>query len=84
MPKQTIPQQAAALPDSTKKHILQLVGTGKSIVYISDKLHLNYDVIQRFLWEEGRLPGQGAKSIVTRRLQKLITATKERPRAPGR
>lgn len=76
MVKQTINQKAQALPEATKQKIRDLVGTGRSIVNICNTLKLDYNIVQAFLWQEGRLPWRGARSVITRRLKSLVASTK--------
>jgi len=80
MAKLTINEKARAIPEPKKRQISDFISTGKSIVDICKKLNLDYSVVQTFLWQEGTLPWQGAKTIITRRLQKSINATKREDR----
>ena len=80
MAKVTVNEKVKAIPEPQKEQIRELIGTGKSIVDICDKLKLPYPVVQTFLWGEGILPWQGAKSIITRRLRQLEGATKREDR----
>jgi hypothetical protein len=72
----TASEKVKAIPEPKKEQIRELIGTGKSIVDICKKLKLDYLIVQTFLWQEGTLPWQGAKTIITRRLKKSISATK--------
>jgi hypothetical protein len=80
MAKVTVNEKVKVLPEPTKEKIRELIGTGKSIVDICDKLKLDYPVVQTFLWEEGTLPWQGAKRIIAIRLRQLTGATKREDR----
>lgn len=80
MAKITLSEKVKAIPEPKKQQIRELIGTGKSIVDICRRLNLDYPVVQTFLWQEGTLPWQGAKTIITRRLKKSISATKREDR----
>lgn len=80
MAKVTISEKAKAIPEPKKQQIRELISTGKSIVDICSKLKLDYPVVQTFLWEEGTLPWQGAKRIISLRLRQLRAATKREDR----
>ena len=80
MVKVTVNEKVKAIPETKKEQIRELIRTGKSIVDICDKLKLDYPVVQTFLWEEGTLPWQGAKKIITLRLRRLRGATKQEDR----
>jgi len=80
MAKVTVNDKVKAIPEPKKERIRELIGTGKSIVDICNKLKLDYLVVQTFLWEEGTLPWQGAKRIVAIRLRQLKGATKREDR----
>ena len=80
MVKVTINKKAKGIPEPKKQQIRELISTGKSIVSICGKLKLDYPVVQTFLWEEGTLPWQGAKRIISLRLRQLRGATKREDR----
>ena len=48
---------------------------------IAKRQKLDYGVVQALLWEQGTLPWQGSKAIITRRLRSLRTATRQEQRA---
>jgi hypothetical protein len=74
--KVTINKRARQIPEPKKRQIRDLISRGKSIVDICDRLKLDYSVVQTFLWEEGTLPWQGAKRVISVRLRQLRSATK--------
>lgn len=80
MAKVTVNEKVKAIPEPKKEQIRELIRSGKSIVVICDKLKLDYPVVQAFLWEEGTLPWQGAKRIISLRLRQLRGATKREDR----
>ena len=80
MAKMTVNEKIKAIPESKKERIRELIGSGKSIMDISERLKLEYPVVQTFLWQEGTLPWQGAKKIITLRLQRVKNATKQEAR----
>jgi len=80
MAKATINERARAMPEPKKRQIRELISHGKSIVDICSRLKLDYAVVQTFLWEEGSLPWQGAKKIISLRLRQLRSATKREER----
>lgn len=80
MAKTTASDKVKAIPESKKDKIRELIGTGKSIVDICEKLKLEYNVVWTFLDQDGRLPWQGAKTIITHRLKETINATKRADR----
>ena len=80
MARITISEKVQAIPEPKKQQIRELIGAGKSIVDICERLKLDYPVVQTFLWQEGTLPWQGAKRIITLRLRQLRRATKREDR----
>jgi|SRR4030042_393846 len=80
MVKKTVNERAREIPESKKRQISGLIGRGESIVEICQRLNLDYSVVQAFLWQEGTLPWQGAKTIITRRLKKSVTARRQENR----
>jgi hypothetical protein len=80
MAKITVNEKVKAIPEPKKQQIRDLISAGKSIMDISKRLKLEYPVVQTFLWQEGTLPWQGAKKIITLRLQRLRNATKQEAR----
>lgn len=43
---------------------------------MSERLDVDYYVVQTLLWDSGTLPWQGAKNVITRRLKSLKTASR--------
>lgn len=80
MTKKSVNKQVSELPDHIKGKLRQLARDGKPITHMAQQLGLDYAVVQAYLWQSGTLPWQGAKSIVSRRLQSLRTATKRQDR----
>ena len=80
MVKVTINKRARGIPESKKQQIREFISRGKSIVDICSRLKLDYPVVQTFLWEEGTLPWQGAKRVISLRLRRLRSATKREDR----
>ena len=80
MAKVTINQKVRGIQEPKKQQIRELIATGKSIVDICRKVKLDYPVVQMFLWEEGTLPWQGAKRVISLRLRQLRGAAKREDR----
>ena len=80
MARLTIKQKVDRLPGPVKERLSQGAQDGKSISEMTDELDLEYSVAQAFLWQVGTLPWQGAKSIISKRLKSLRTATKREDR----
>jgi hypothetical protein len=74
MPRVTINDRVAALPETVKESLIEGARSGQSIVDMADKFEINHTVIQKLLWQSGTLPWQGAKKIITTRLKKVKTA----------
>ncbi len=81
MARVTVRDKVAALPESKKQRISQMAREGAAIGKIAGKYKLDYVVVQTLLWEQGTLPWRGSKSIITRRLRSLKTATRQEKRA---
>ncbi len=80
MPRRTVRDKVAALSVGRRQGISQMARRGRSIVEIADRYKLDYGVVQRLLWDNGTLPWQGSKAIITRRLRSLRTATRRESR----
>lgn len=80
MTKKTVNQKMDDLSKDSKEKLNQLARDGKSITYIVGRTKLDYAVVQTCLWQNGNLPWQGSKTIITRRLNSLRHATKRQNR----
>ena len=72
----TVSDRIAALPQGVKRQFVQAALDGDSITNMSERFRLEYAVVQAYLWQEGTLPWQGAKTIISRRLRSLRSATR--------
>lgn len=81
MARDTVRDKVAALPEGQKQQISQMAREGASIVEIVGRYKLEYNVVNTLLWEQGTLPWQGSKTIITRRLRSLRTAGRRELRA---
>ena len=69
--KQSVQSRVASLSKTQTTRISKMAMSGSSIGEIAKRYKLDYAVVQSVLWEEGTLPWQGAKSLITRRLRSL-------------
>jgi len=76
----TTASKGSALSKAQKTRIVEMARSGKSIVEISKKSGLDYPVVQTCLWQAGTLPWQGAKTVISRRLRSLRSATRRERR----
>ena len=81
MARVTVADKVAALPEDLRQRISQMAREGASIVEIAKRHKLDYAVVQTLLWQQGTLPWQGSKAIITRRLRSLRAATRRERRA---
>ncbi len=80
MAKRTVRSIVAKLPKPKKRQISEMARKGRSIVEIADRHRLDHGVVQAVLWEQGTLSLQGSKSLISRRLRSLRTATRQQDR----
>ncbi len=81
MAKKNVRNKLASMPSAQKKRISRMAQDGRSIVEIADKHKLDYGIVQAVLWQQGTLSLQGSKSLISRRLRSLKTATRQDERA---
>ena len=81
MAQRSVQSRIASLSTQQRKRISKMAVSGSSIGEIAKRYQLDYGVVQSVLWEEGTLPWQGAKSLITRRLRSLGGAGKTKDRA---
>jgi hypothetical protein len=80
MARITLRDQAANLPAKTRDELIESASNGESITSMVERLGVGYDVVQTLLWDEGTLPWQGAKSVISRRLKSLRAASRRADR----
>jgi hypothetical protein len=73
----TVNDKVARLSNAIKGQLIESARNGETITSMADRLKLDYGVVQTYLWQEGTLPWQGAKTIITRRLRSLRTARRQ-------
>ncbi len=80
MARITLRDKAANLSEATRDELINAASNGESITSMAERLGVEYDVVQTLLWDEGTLPWQGAKSIISRRLRSLKGAARRADR----
>ena len=76
MARFTLREKVAKLPNVKRDELISAASYGESITSMSERLGVEYEVVQTLLWDEGTLPWQGAKSIISRRLRSLKGASR--------
>ena len=80
MASSSVRQKIDNLSARQKEQISQLARNGRKIGEIAKRHKLEYGLVQTVLWQQGTLPWQGAKKIITSRLRSLRRATRQEHR----
>ncbi len=76
----TLRGKVAELGKAKQDELIGAASNGETITSMSKRLGVDYYVVQTLLWDAGTLPWQGAKSIISRRLKSLKSATRRADR----
>ena len=80
MAKLTLRGRVSNLSKEKQDELVNAASNGETITSMSQRLNVDYEIVQTLLWDAGTLPWQGAKSIISRRLKSLKTAARSADR----